>query len=318
MTDRPTLALLIPAYNAAAFLPRLLKSAQAQTVPFDQIWVYDDCSTDNTGAVAQAYGAKVLRGKTNKGCSEGKNALARHVETDFLHFHDADDELLPNFVSLAQKWIERDRYDVILFDYEWRDEESGKLISLRRFDPMALELDARAYAIKEQINAICGLYRRSKFLETGGYDTDKLVLYNEDVAFHIRQAFAGLRFSAESEVSIINWYRSNSMSSGNAAKCAIAHFHVLRRTLSFNGAEKYHREIGAKLWSAAGVLGSLSCWAEADQAARLASSLAPPTDAAGSKVFQRLATISPTMALRLREHYMRHFKPNLREKMSGH
>src|SRR3954449_761219 len=99
MTVPHTLALLIPAYNAAHFLPRLLSSAQAQSVPFDEIWVYDDCSTDDTAAVAESYGAKVVRGAVNIGCSVGKNELAKRTSCNWLHFHDADDELKPGFVA---------------------------------------------------------------------------------------------------------------------------------------------------------------------------------------------------------------------------
>jgi len=62
MIRRETIALLIPAWNAARWLPRLLASAHAQSEPFNQIWVYDDCSTDDTAAVAEAHGARILRG----------------------------------------------------------------------------------------------------------------------------------------------------------------------------------------------------------------------------------------------------------------
>src|SRR5436190_15007337 len=92
---RTTLALCIPAYNASAFLPRLLKSANAQTVPFDEILVYDDCSTDNTGEVARNLGAHVIRGDHNIGCSAGKNRLLQLTRSDWVHFHDADDYLKP-------------------------------------------------------------------------------------------------------------------------------------------------------------------------------------------------------------------------------
>lgn len=188
MRSKPSIALLIPAYNAASFLPRLLTSAQAQTDPFDEIWVYDDCSTDETAEIASHFGAKVMRGDLNRGCSVAKNALAKHVATDWIHFHDADDELLPNFVQLAGKWMAEDRHDVILFDYEWRVHGSGRLIGTRHFDRHELAVDSRSYAIREQINPFCGLYRRSSYSRAGGYDEDPLVLYNEDVAFHIRLA----------------------------------------------------------------------------------------------------------------------------------
>ena len=48
------LALLVPARNAQELLPRLYASVDAQTVPFDEVLVYDDASTDRTGDVARA------------------------------------------------------------------------------------------------------------------------------------------------------------------------------------------------------------------------------------------------------------------------
>src|SRR4051812_2001085 len=105
--NRPTLALCIPAYNAGAFLPRLLRSAAAQEIPFDEMLVHDDLSTDDTAAVARAYGARVIQSEVNVGCSAGKNRLLQASRCDWLHFHDADDELLPNFTLLASRWMAR-------------------------------------------------------------------------------------------------------------------------------------------------------------------------------------------------------------------
>jgi glycosyltransferase involved in cell wall biosynthesis len=309
---RPTLSLLIPAYNAARFLPRLLNSAKSQTEAFDEIWVYDDCSTDDTGEVAKAWGAKVIRGDVNKGCSAGKNALAASVNTDWLHFHDADDALMPNFGALARKWIAQNAQDVVLFAYSRRDDETDEDIGNVAFDRSALETDARAYAIKQLINPFCGLYRRNAFLEAGGYDEDPLVLYNEDAAFHIRMAFAGLRFSAEDEISIINYRVAQSMSSSNMKRCAISQYHVMRKTLAREGSRDYSREIAEKLWGVSGLLGSLDAWAEAEDAARLATSLHPPGTASGSLWFRTLAAINPMLALRVRETAIRSLKPHLR------
>ena len=72
----PTLALCIPAYNAAWCLPNLLDGVQRQSRPFDEILVYDDCSSDETAAVAERFGARVIRGGTNVGCSTAKNRMA--------------------------------------------------------------------------------------------------------------------------------------------------------------------------------------------------------------------------------------------------
>lgn len=310
--SRQSIALLIPAYNAGSFLPRLLRSAQAQSEPFDQIWVYDDCSTDDTAEVAARFGAQVLRGKVNRGCSAGKDALARHVEVDWLHFHDADDELLPNFVSLARNWIAGDCPDVVLFDYDYRDEDTNELLSRRAFDHEQLSEDPRSYAIREQINPFCGLYRRSAFLAAGGYQDPPEMLYNEDVACHIRLAFSGLTFGAENEVSIINYRRGGSMSGANQLKCLQSHFAVMRHTLAHPDAGPYLGDIAMKLWAVAGALAAYDDWENARKAIVMATEIGPPAVSAGSPIFRVMARLDPQMALRLRERWIRLAKPYLR------
>ena len=63
---------------------------------------------------------------------------------------------------------EADPPDVVLFAYEYRDNETNELLSLRTFDDAALRRDPVDYAIRQQINPFCGLYRREAFLVRGG------------------------------------------------------------------------------------------------------------------------------------------------------
>jgi glycosyltransferase involved in cell wall biosynthesis len=314
---RPRLALLIPAYNAAGYLPRLLASAAAQTEPFDEIWVYDDCSSDGTGAVTERYGARVVRGDVNKGCSAGKNALARATSAEWLHFHDADDELMPNFVALARRWMAGGRHDAVVFPYEERNDATGEHMAFRRFDPADIERDPRSYTLREQINPFCGLYRRESFLRAGGYDEDPLVLYNEDVAFHTRIAFAGLSFAAETEVSIINHRRLDSMSAANRLKCLQAQYHVMRKNADRDRERRYGREIAGRLCDIASGLASQLDWQTAGKASALAISLAGLGGLPQGTGFKALCAISPQMALRLRETSIRALKPRFREGYPG-
>ncbi|MCM1981757.1 glycosyltransferase family 2 protein [Lyngbya confervoides] len=305
-----TLALCIPAYNAAAYLPRLLQSAQAQTQAFDEIWVYDDCSRDETAAVARSLGAQVVSGEVNRGCSHGKNILAQRTHCDWIHFHDADDDLTPDFVATAHTWMQQaEAPDVVLFAYEARDYDSNKRLYERQFDDAALRQDAIAYSIREQINPFCGLYRREAMLRAGGYDTDPQVLYNEDVAFHCRLAIAGLHFAAESRVTVINYCRANSMSSGNLNKCLQAQYQVMKK-VSEQVAPCYWPAIGQRLWAIAAVSAAQSDWSNADACVTLAQQLGKPQGLPlGMK---QLATYQPGLALRLREYLIRGLKPHLR------
>lgn len=297
----PTLALCIPAYNAAAYLPRLLTSAARQTSPFDEIWVYDDCSTDDTYAVATRLGARVVRGARNSGCSAGKNALAERTSCDWIHFHDADDDLRPDFVARAHLHMtDPSCPDVVIFDFEYRKLDTDELITVYRYDGAALRADPIRYAIVEKIVSICGLYRRSAFLSAGGYDLDPAVLYNEDCAFHVRLALAGLRFATDSgPPTIINLRRGGSMSTMNAGRCTTARLALLKKTAAV-APSRVHLDIAVQAWICARNLACYQLHSELATAVKLARSLGlqrPPDE---PRWIRALAIIAPVTVFRFR------------------
>ncbi|MDB5145716.1 MAG: family 2 glycosyl transferase [Mucilaginibacter sp.] len=307
-----TVSLCIPAYNAALYLPRLLSSAANQLIPFDEILVYDDCSTDNTIEVAKKFGAKVIQGRVNKGCSFGKNRLADATLTDWIHFHDADDDLLPDFTTLVHKWIKDPCCpDIVLFNYEYRDYQTNELISIKKFNRDALQSDPLRYAITDQINPFCGLYKKQSFLRAGGYDIDPMVLFNEDTAFHIKMAIAKLKFDSEDKISIINYRINSSMSVTNNRKCLVAQYYVLKKTADTTGM-CYAREISLKLWSITGPLAAVKDWKYVKKVIVLCAKLGYSHPQHGSGIFKTLIHINPFWAVRLREVAIRLLKPRLR------
>jgi len=312
-TTKQSLALCIPAYNASLFISRLLQSALEQSIPFDEIWVYDDCSTDNTAEIASKYGAKVVRGEVNRGCSFGKNVLAEQTNCEWIHFHDADDVLYPNFVESAHKWMQQEHPpDVVFFSYETRDYNTDEKLGWRIFDDAELRRDAIAYTLKEQINPFCGLYRREAFLKAGGWDTDPLILQSEDQATHGRLARAGLTFAADPTVTVINYVRPNSMTTSNIAGATRSTFHVMRKAAeALNG--RYHDEISQRLWGLAGVSASYLDWDNADACIALALSLNRKIPKKVSSLFKFLCYCNPYFAIRVREYLMRLLKPSLRQ-----
>jgi glycosyltransferase involved in cell wall biosynthesis len=273
-----TIALCIPAYNAAWCLPRLLQSALDQSIQFDEILVYNDCSTDETEKVAKQYGAKVVNGITNKGCSFGKNVLIGETSCNWIHFHDADDELLPNFTTLAHKWIEDSNCpDIVLFDYNYINNLDHKLIAVRRFDKQKLIDDPIAYSLEEQINPFCGLYRKSALVKAGGYEMDEKLLYNEDSAFHMKMAIAGLTFSSEDEVAIINYAVNGSMSDSNKKKCVIAQYYALlmakEQLEKIGKLNSYKKLLSLLFFKKAILLAAYHTWTELDEALKLSKTL---------------------------------------------
>src|SRR6266508_1126173 len=82
-------SVVVPTWDEAKYLPTLLASMRAQTVPPLEVIVADSGSTDGTPDLARAAGSLVLEGG-RKGPGEGRNRGARAAHGDILLFVDAD------------------------------------------------------------------------------------------------------------------------------------------------------------------------------------------------------------------------------------
>ncbi len=84
----------MPAYNEARTIAETIASIQQQSRVPDQIIVVDDCSSDQTGAVARALGVQVIRPQKNQGTkAQAQNVALPQVETDLVVTVDADTTL---------------------------------------------------------------------------------------------------------------------------------------------------------------------------------------------------------------------------------
>ncbi|HET9453909.1 MAG TPA: glycosyltransferase [Gemmatimonadaceae bacterium] len=91
---------LIPAYNEAASVADTIRSLQVQTLRVAEIIVIDDCSTDDTAAVARSLGVRVIQPATNTGSKAGaQNFALQFVDTPFTMAIDADTSLAPDAIA---------------------------------------------------------------------------------------------------------------------------------------------------------------------------------------------------------------------------
>ena len=97
----PLLSLLIPAYNEEVLLPSVLERVRGSfaAIGFDayEIVVCDNHSTDRTGEVAQAHGARVVYEEHNQ-ISRARNTAAKGARGQWLIFLDADTLLSPELL----------------------------------------------------------------------------------------------------------------------------------------------------------------------------------------------------------------------------
>ena len=89
--DAPRVSVLIPCYNAAAFLGQAIESVLAQTYQDFEIIVVDDGSADLVGAYE---GVRCVR-KEHSGISATRNRAVAEAKGEFIAFLDADDLWAP-------------------------------------------------------------------------------------------------------------------------------------------------------------------------------------------------------------------------------
>ena len=86
------LSVVIPAYRAATFLPACLDGLARQTAARErfEVLVVDDASPDDGAALAERWGARVLRHEHNLGAAAARNTGAAAAQAGLLLFVDAD------------------------------------------------------------------------------------------------------------------------------------------------------------------------------------------------------------------------------------
>lgn len=108
----PAVSILVPAFNAAAYLTEAIESALRQTLDDIEILVIDDASTDSTAGLAAAMAAhdpriRLLRQAVNGGPSAARNRGLAEARGRWIALLDADDAYEPGrlegLVALAEE-----------------------------------------------------------------------------------------------------------------------------------------------------------------------------------------------------------------------
>lgn len=97
------IAVVVPVYNAAEYLPLCLDSIAAQSFSQFCCVLADDGSTDGSGALCDTYARRDPRFEVlhlqNGGAAAARAAGVRAVSCEYLAFCDADDLLHPRFLE---------------------------------------------------------------------------------------------------------------------------------------------------------------------------------------------------------------------------
>ncbi len=118
------LSIIIPAYNAEAYLPQCLDSILAQKHQGCEVIVVDDGSTDGTAALLERYPDVKVVHQENHGMSTARNRGLDEARGEYILFVDSDDLLTDG--ALATLVAEFSGEDIIAFNARKLHDATGE------------------------------------------------------------------------------------------------------------------------------------------------------------------------------------------------
>ncbi len=172
-------SVIIPVYNAAAWVSDTVCSVLASTYADIEVLCMDDGSTDSSLAVLRLLAAtdprvRVLH-QENAGVCHARNAAIAASHGEYVLPVDADDLLMPQFIGQAVEVLQaRPEVKVVAPAAEFFGERTGPW----RLPAFTLKREAH-----RNVLAACAMYRRADYDRTDGYCAE--IVAREDWEFWI-------------------------------------------------------------------------------------------------------------------------------------
>lgn len=124
------ISVIVPIYNVAPYIEECLTSITRQTYTDLEVLLIDDCGTDSSMQIAEAFCKscsgnirfKIIHHSLNRGLSAARNTGIEAATGDFISFVDSDDYLDPHFFERLMKEC-NDSLMVVSAPMAVRDEE---------------------------------------------------------------------------------------------------------------------------------------------------------------------------------------------------
>jgi len=188
MDRHPLVSVIIPGFNAAAYIAEAICSAENQTYRNVEIIVVDDGSTDDTVGIVRRCGAVTLIEQAHAGAPAARNRGIAESRGIFVKFLDADDMLVETAIEQqVEAAAHLQAHEIPYGNYAILGETG-----LQEFGNAILH-DADAISVaKVDLLTTAPLYRRSHLVEIGGFDMR--LRRGQEWNLNVRLAHAGKRF----------------------------------------------------------------------------------------------------------------------------
>jgi GT2 family glycosyltransferase len=199
---RPTsigVSIVVPAYNCADQLGDCLAALPIASSPDVEVIVVDDGSTDNTLAVAEASGARVVSLTRNAGPAAARNAGVRESRGKLLLFIDADVRAPADIAARVEDILSSDSgIDAVFGSYDETPQSRGFVSQFRNllhhYVHQTSEVEARTFW------SGCGAIRREAFDSIGGFDEGWPAIEDIELGYRLKAAGRRVRLVKDLQV----------------------------------------------------------------------------------------------------------------------
>jgi glycosyltransferase involved in cell wall biosynthesis len=189
---------VIPVHNGGRDFEHCLRRLRDALRADDELIVVDDGSTDGSAALAESFGAAVVRNPAPLGPASARNTGAKAASAPLIFFLDADVAIHPETLDRAAARFAADPGLTALFgSYDDSPTAPGVISQFRNLLHHYVHQQGTFVAEARPARTFwtgCGAMRRQAFLEFGGFDPE---LYRrpaiEDIELGYRLTRAGCR-----------------------------------------------------------------------------------------------------------------------------
>lgn len=219
----PLISVVIPAYNAAAYIGPTLDSVFAQTFTDFEVIVVNDGSPD-TAALESAlapYRSKIryIR-QENRGPSGARNAAIKDARGRYVAFLDSDDVWLPQHLARQVEMLQADSSLGLVYSNAVHIED-GRAVGVA-FDntPQSLPVDFDALLEERAtVNTSSTVASRRAIMEAGLFDEQ--MRRCEDFDLWLRMAYSGVGMTFSREIQMGHRLANGLAASGDLMKQAL-------------------------------------------------------------------------------------------------
>lgn len=241
-------SIIIPVYNASAFVKECLDSVMAQTMTDGvECILVDDCSTDNTLEEIQSIinvnangnvKISLLLQERNQGPSAARNRGLREAKGEYVFFLDADDTITPDCIELLYGLAKQHDADYVQGRYV-NDNENGN-----ENDNPNMSLPS-VLSDKREIKRLLLNHNKIEFTPHNRLVRRQMIIdhnlfFNEEI--RVREDFLWMtfvakyveRFASCERVTYIRGYNEESLTNNINVEREIAGYRVLTETMVTN------------------------------------------------------------------------------------